>query len=93
MGWSLTDVEEFHFRGERARVHADGNNAAWTCPCGHGVLLIYQQGRAGSHPDRPSVCEGCRKRYTLEPAYVPGAEPPAGDVQAPAERMEVVEVP
>ncbi len=91
MGWSLSMVEEFWFRGESAHVHPDGNNASWTCPCGHAVLFVYQRGRIGSHPDSPSLCRACGTGYYLMPTYPHGAEPPAGDTQAPAERMEIME--
>jgi hypothetical protein len=70
MGWSLGKTSGFEYQGLPTKVHADGNNVAWTCPnCGHPVLFVYGNGRIGSSPQKPTRCGGCPMTYHLEPAY------------------------
>lgn len=74
MGWSFNGVT-FHHGGSLTTVHADGNNVAWKCPkCNQPVLLVYQNGRIGSGPNRPSICP-CGTPYFLDPQYS-SPEPP-----------------
>lgn len=88
MGWSFAGVQ-FFFAGE-VETAADGNNVAWKCPaCARPLLLIYQRGRVGSGPDRPSVCQ-CGASYYLDPPYGEQQEPPAGESAAPANPMRIV---
>lgn len=92
MGWSLGGVR-FRRNGLPTRVHADGNNAAWTCAqvgCGHPVLFTYQNGKAGSAPGNPAHCLGCNAQYWLSPAFGARPEPPRGDIQQPAPAMDIV---
>jgi hypothetical protein len=92
MGWTLTGVQ-FQHNGAPTRVHADGNNVAWVCPiCGSPVLLVYQQGRIGSHPNRPSPCPGpgCGATYSLDPPFGFQPQPPAGQIAVPAAQTSIV---
>lgn len=92
MGWALTGVR-FTFQGQGTRVQASGNNAAWICPtCGHPLLLIYQQGRSGSHAAVPTECPQCQGSYHLSPVYGTLPEPSAGQSQMPAPRMEFIQL-
>ena len=70
MGWKLTGVN-FLYDRRKATVIADGNNAAWCCPCGMGpILFIYLEGRIGSHEDIPSRCPNCNNGYYLDPQFI-----------------------
>jgi hypothetical protein len=89
MGWSFSVPLEFQHRGHSTKVHADGNNVAWVCPCGHPVLFVYQQGRRGSSSACPTICQGCHTSYSLSPAYS-SPEPPRGQPQAPAAVVSIV---
>jgi predicted RNA-binding Zn-ribbon protein involved in translation (DUF1610 family) len=89
MGWSFNPVVGFQHLGVPTQVHADGNNAAWTCPgCGHPVLFVYQNGRVGSSAASPTTCPGCGQTYSLLPAYSQ-PEPPGTPV-APAPVMQII---
>lgn len=88
MGWSFAGVR---FEAATDAV-ADGNNVAWNCPhCGFPVLLVYQSGRRGSSQTDPANCE-CGRRYYLSPPYGSRPEPPAGQSEAPANPMRILEV-
>ena len=92
MGWTLTGVV-FRRNGQRTRVHADGNNLAWSCDhdgCVHPVLFIYLNGRIGSGPAFPSPCPACGATYSLAPAFDTQPQPPKGVVRAPATHMDIV---
>lgn len=96
MGWTFTPQDPdgnsnpvaFDFEGAPTRVHADGNNSAWSCAsCGHPVLFVYLQGRIGSAEDDPTECAGCGKEYYLNPEWTPC------DVEesvAPANPMNII---
>jgi hypothetical protein len=90
MGWTFTPpnppLPVFHRHGAVQQVDADGNNVAWKCPCGAPVLFVYQNGRRGSGPGRPAVCQ-CGQSYQLDPPYI-SPEPP-GSI-APAAVMNIV---
>ncbi len=89
MGWTLSGVQ-FQYQGAHASTHSEGNNVAWMCACGHPVLLVYQNGRIGSHPATPSTCLGCGTQYSLHPPYGFQPEPPSGTSIVPASLMFIV---
>ena len=92
MGWTLDGVA-FQHNGVHTNVHADGNNVAWVCPlCGSPVLLVYQNGRIGSHPNTPSPCQGqgCAAAYSLDPPFGSRPEPVARQIAVPAQNMTIV---
>jgi hypothetical protein len=92
MGWSLSKGSNCEFRGERTVVCADGNNVAWSCPCGGPVLFVYQQGRRGASASRPTQCPKCNAEYFLDPQFGAAAEPPLGRSIAPAEIMRITKL-
>ena len=90
MGWSLSRGSRFEFSGAQTLVCADGNNVAWTCPCGGPVLFVYQSGRRGSRSSTPTSCSKCGTEYFLDPSFDTLPEPPLGDSVAPAEVIQIV---
>jgi len=92
MGWSLGKVNHFEFGGEGTVVCADGNNVAWSCPCGGPVLFVYQQGRRGASESKPTQCPKCTAQYFLDPQFGAASEPPPGISVAPAEIMRIMKL-
>lgn len=87
MPWRLSGVQFWH-NGEPVVVNADGTSAAWVCPCGGPVLLVFQAGRIGSHPNRQSICPKCKVAYYLAPPHNFMPEPSMSIM--PAGQMTIV---
>lgn len=91
MGWSFSAIPtDFVFNGYPALVVPDGNNVAWSCPCGKPVLFVYRSGRNGASAATPFICE-CGRSFFLSPEFGHFDEPPRGNSIPPANPMEILE--
>lgn len=90
MSWTLAGTVQFRFDEEPANVSADGNTAAWCCPCGSPVLFVYASGKPGSDASHPAPCHGCQTEYHLDPPFGKSPEPRPGIPIAPSTVMTIV---